>query len=170
MRDAGHTDALVIGLGNPIMADDGLGLAALERLRSEWMLPPSVHLADGGTWGMNLLPLIEGAAEVLLLDTIDTGAPGGHLTVLEREQIPRFLGLKLSPHQVDLREVLALAELRGCLPARLVAMGLQPVRIEMISGLSPEVESGMEQLLSAVVVQLSRWGHPVARSERLASA
>lgn len=164
------TEALVIGLGNPIMADDGLGLAALERLREGWSLSPSVRLVDGGTWGMNLLPLIEDAAEVLLLDAIDWRGPPGELVVLEREQVPRYLGFKLSPHQVDLREVLALAELRGCLPARLVAMGLQPVRIEMISGLSPEVESGMDRLLSAVVEQLARWGHPVARSERLASA
>ena len=58
----------------------------------------------------------------------------GELVVLEREEVPRFLGLKLSPHQIDLREVLALAELRGGLPERLVVMGLQPARVEIESG------------------------------------
>jgi hydrogenase maturation protease len=164
MSDAGRGEALLIGLGNPIMADDGLGIAALERLREGWALPPSVRLVDGGTWGMNLLPLIEDAAELMLLDAVDRGKPPGELVVLEREQVPRYLGFKLSPHQVDLREVLALAELRGGLPGKLVAIGLQPARIEMFSGLSPEVEARMDGLLSAVVERLERWGHPVVRA------
>ncbi len=170
MSEAGRAEALVIGLGNPIMADDGLGIAALEGLRERWTLPPSVRLVDGGTWGMNLLPLIEDAAEVLLLDAIDRGGPPGELVVLEREQVPRYLGLKLSPHQVDLREVLALAELRDCLPGKLVAIGLQPARIEMFSGLSPAVEAGMDRLLSAIIQRLERWGHPAVPLVRLANA
>jgi hydrogenase maturation protease len=152
------------------MADDGLGIAALERLREGWHLPASVRLVDGGTWGMNLLPLIEDAAEVLLLDTIDRGGPPGELVVVEREQVPRYLDFKLSPHQVDLREVLALAELRDRLPTKLVALGLQPARIEMFSGLSPEVERHIDLLLSAVIERLERWGHPASGWKRLASA
>jgi hydrogenase maturation protease len=149
---------LVLGLGNPIMADDGLGLVALERLRRGWRLPPSVRLADGGTWGMNLLPLIEDAERVLLLDAIDAGRPPGTPVELEREELPRFLAHKLSPHQIDLREVLALAELRGTLPPHMVAIGLQPGRVEMACGLRPELERGLDELLRAVVERLDRWG------------
>jgi hydrogenase maturation protease len=170
MSETGRSEALVIGLGNPIMADDGLGIAALERLREGWVFPESVRLVDGGTWGMNLLPLVEDASEVLLLDAIDEGGAIGQLIMLERDQIPRFLGLKLSPHQVDLREVLALAELRGGLPESLVVMGLQPARVEMFSGLSPEVESGMDQLLAAATDRLERWGHRAKRLEPLTRA
>jgi hydrogenase maturation protease len=170
MSEAGRAELVVIGLGNPIMADDGLGIAALERLREGWTLPESVHLVDGGTWGMNLLPLVEAASELLLLDAIDRGAPVGELVVLEREEVPRFLGLKLSPHQVDLREVLALAELRGSLPQKLVAMGLQPARVEMFSGLSPELECRMDRLLAAVIERLELWGHPAKQVEPLTSA
>jgi hydrogenase maturation protease len=170
MSETGGKETLVIGLGNPIMADDGLGIAALERLREGWTLPESVRLVDGGTWGMNLLPLVEEASELLLLDAIDRGGPVGELVVLEREQVPRFLGLKLSPHQIDLREVLALAELRGGLPAKLVAMGLQPARVEMFSGLSPGVECRMDQLLAAVIQRLERWGHVAKPLEPVANA
>jgi hydrogenase maturation protease len=170
MSEAGHGETLVIGLGNPIMADDGLGIAALERLREGWTLPESVRLVDGGTWGMNLLPLVEEASELLLLDAIDWGGPIGQLIVIEREQVPRFLGHKLSPHQIDLREILALAELRGGLPAKLVAMGLQPARVEMFSGLSPGVECRMDQLLAAVIQRLERWGHVAKALEPVANA
>jgi hydrogenase maturation protease len=162
--------ALVIGLGNPLMGDDGLGITALERLGKRWAFPESVRLVDGGTWGMNLLPLIEEADELLLLDAIDGGGPVAQPIVLEREQVPRFLGVKLSPHQVDLREVLALAELRGRLPERLVAMGLPPIRVEMFSGLSPELECGMDGLLAAVVERLEQWGHSANLLEPLTSA
>jgi hydrogenase maturation protease len=170
MSDPSRSQVLVIGLGNPIMGDDGLGIAALERLRESWALPQSVRLVDGGTWGMNLLPLVEDARELLFLDAIDRGRPAGELNVLEREELPRVLGLKLSPHQIDLREVLALAELRRGLPARLVAMGLQPARVEMFDGLSPEVECRMDELLTAVVGRLAQWGHIARRLEPLARA
>jgi hydrogenase maturation protease len=151
-------ETLVIGLGNPIMGDDGLGVVALERLRQRWSPPDSVRLVDGGTWGMNLLPLIEDAERVLFLDAIDAGRPAGDLVELVGEELPRSLRLKLSPHQVDLRDVLALAHLRGRLPKDLIAIGLQPGRIEMASGLSPDVEARLEELLAVVIARLERWG------------
>jgi hydrogenase maturation protease len=170
MSEPSGGEVLVIGLGNPIMADDGLGVAALERLRQGWSLPESVRLVDGGTWGMNLLPLIEEAERVVFLDAIDAGRPEGALILLEREELPRFLALKLSPHQIDLREVLALAELRGTLPSDLVAIGLQPGRVEMAFGLSPEVESRLDDLLTAAVKRLDRWGYACNPLEPAANA
>lgn len=157
MSDAG--DTLVIGLGNPIMGDDGLGLAALARLEREWRLPAAVRLVDGGTWGMRLLPLIERAAAILLLDAIDAGRAPGDLIVLEREELPRLLQHKLSSHQVVMAEVLALTELRGTIPARLAAVGLQPKRIEMSTSLSPEVAAGLDELVRAAVTRLAAWDH-----------
>src|SRR5690348_18483909 len=75
--DAATVHTVVIGLGNPLMGDDGLGLAALARLEQEWQLPPEVELLDGGTWGMNLLPVIEDAQRVLLIDAIHADLPAG---------------------------------------------------------------------------------------------
>lgn len=155
--------ALVIGLGNPLMGDDGAGLAVLERLREEWLLPDGVELVDGGTWGMNLLPIIEGCPCVLLLDAIDTGSAPGTLTVLERRDIPRYFQLKLSPHQIDLREVLGLAELRGKLPERLVAIGVQPARVELGAELSPPVAGAVGKVVHAALDALELAGFACAR-------
>jgi hydrogenase maturation protease len=152
-------EVLVIGLGNPLMGDDGLGLAALDRLRAEWDLPPTVRLVDGGTWGMNLLPLLEDAEAVVLIDAIDAGRAPGDLVLLERDDVPRFLGLKLSPHQIDLREVMALAALRGKLPERLVVIGLQPERVEMSVALTPAVARHVGKVVTGVVARLASWGH-----------
>jgi hydrogenase maturation protease len=147
---------VVIGLGNPLMADDGVGIAALERLRAAGA-PPDVELVDGGTWGMNLLPIIESAGRVLLMDAIDAGGAPGTLHVLERAQIPRYLATKISPHQVDLRDVLALAELRGNLPEQTVALGLQPERVEMSCELSDAVHTRLDDLVAAVTQRLAVW-------------
>lgn len=154
---------LVIGTGSPLMGDDGLGLAALERLREAWRFEPPVELLDGGTWGMNLLPFLEGADRALILDAVEAGREPGELVTLEREALPRFFTTKLSPHQIDLREVLALAELRGTLPEETVVLGLQPGRVEMATELGPEVEGRVEALVEAAVERLEAWGHTAAR-------
>ena len=156
---------VVIGLGNPLMGDDGLGLVALERLREQWEIPPGVELVDGGTWGMNLLPVIEDAARLLLVDAVDVKATPGTGVVVERERIPRYLATKISPHQVDLRDVLALAELRGKLPQETVALGLQPERMELGDRLSPPILRGLDGLVASAARLLEAWGHRVVRRE-----
>lgn len=166
---------VVLGLGNMLMADDGVGLAALARLRDEWCLPPDVELVDGGTWGMNLLHVVEGAERLLIFDAISLGRVPGELIRLDRDDIPRFLLQKVSPHQVDLREILALAELRGMLPRRLVALGVQPGRIEMSTELTPAVAAQVDALVRTGVETLEQWGihcrrwspHPMAAEGNL---
>lgn len=156
---------LLIGTGSPLMGDDGLGLAALERLRERWRFEPPVELMDGGTWGMNLLPFIEAAERVLILDAVDAGREAGELVMLEREALPCFFTTKLSPHQIDLREVLALAELRGTLPEDTVVIGLQPGRVEMATELGPRIRERVEELVSAAIGRLEAWGHRARRAE-----
>jgi hydrogenase maturation protease len=148
----------VLGLGNPLMGDDRVGLTALNRLEEEWFVPRFVSLVDGGTWGMNLLPVVESTDRLLVLDAIDVGAPPGTIVRLAGDEVPRVLGQKLSPHQIDLREVLALAELRGSLPSQLVALGVQPERVELTADLSPAVEEGVNQVVEIAVATLGAWG------------
>lgn len=158
----------VIGLGNPLMGDDGFGLVALARLRDAWMLD-GVELTDGGTWGMSLLPIVEDADRLVLLDAIAAGAPPGDLVVLERDRLPVYLNRKLSPHQVDMRDVLAAAEWRGKLPAETVAIGAQPLDLEMHIGLSPVLELAVERAVGAVIERLELWGHRCELREPAAS-
>lgn len=150
---------LVLGVGNPLVGDDGFGIAALESLRARWQTPDDVRLADGGTWGLNLLPLIEDTGALIILDAIDAGAPPGALVRLEHGELPAYVGLKLSPHQVDLREVFALCALRGTMPPRAVAIGVQPVSVAWGVGLSREAERAVAATVWRAVSQLRAWGH-----------
>ena len=157
--DALTVRTVVIGLGNTLMGDDGLGIAALARLCEDWKLPPEVELVDGGTWGMNLLPLIEDAGRLILIDAVNVGAEPGARVALERRELPRFFTIKVSPHQIDLRDVLALAELRGTLPQATVVIGLQPDRVELSNELSDVLRCRLDELVADVVRQLEAWGH-----------
>jgi hydrogenase maturation protease len=93
---------------------------------------------------------------------VDRGAEPGTPFVLQGDELPRALCLKLSPHQIDLREVLALASLRGSMPADLVAVGAQPAEVEMRHGLSPALERRVRDVAGLAVQTLAAWGHAVA--------
>jgi hydrogenase maturation protease len=169
MRDGGR-GTVVVGLGNPIMGDDGFGLAVLNRLQQEWMLPDDVELVDGGTWGLTLLPMLEDAERVLLLDAIEAAAPAGTLVRVDRDDLPRTFALRTSPHQVDLSDVLAIMRLRGTLPERIVAIGAQPERVEMSTELSAALHGAVAAASDAAAAQLAAWGHDCRRRVALAHA
>ena len=156
---------LVVGLGNPLMTDDGIGLAALARLVERWELPDEVTPLDGGIWGLRLLPEIEAAGRLLLLDAIDAGQAPGTVIELEAEAIPRFFQAHLSPHQVGVRDLLALATLRGSLPGDTVALGIQPFEVELSLDLSPVVAAALDELVERAVRRLETWGHRVRPRE-----
>ena len=152
------TGTVVIGLGNPLMGDDGAGLVALEVLRDEWLLD-GVELVDGGTWGMSLLPDIEDSDRIIFVDAIVAGGKAGDIVVLERERLPIYFTRALSPHQTDLRDVLAAAELRGTLPAESVAIGVEPAVVALGTELSAVVQGSIGPMVGAVIDQLRRWDH-----------
>lgn len=167
---------VVLGLGNPLMGDDGLGLYALSRLQDDWFVPSSVEFVDGGTWGLSLLPVVDGAARLLVLDAIDLGRDPGTVIELRGPEIPAFLErTKLSPHQVDLRDILALCEWRGTVPDNVAVIGAQPERVEMSADLTPAVHSALGDVVRAAAERLRAWGiacfeHDGARREETAQS
>ena len=161
---------LVVGVGNALMTDDGVGLAALARLQDEWSFGPGVELVDGGAWALSLVPQVEDASALLLIDAIEAGEPAGAVIELEGHEIPRFLGTRLSPHQMGVRDLLALCTLRGGLPSRTAALGIQPAVIELGTSLSPPVAAAMDELLARIARRLAAWGEPAVRREEAAFA
>lgn len=159
------TGTAILGLGNPLLADDALGLVVLERLRTEYTWDDDISVHDGGTWGMQLMPMIEDAARVLFLDAIDRREAPGTLIRLEGDAIPATLAKMISPHQLDLREVLAMTLLRGTFPEHAVAIGVQPETTITRVGLSPSVAARVDDVLCAAVAQLEAWGHVVYRRD-----
>jgi len=160
MRLNGKT--LVLGLGNIIMRDEGLGVRACERLTQCYRLPDDVTVLDGGTLGLDLLPYLEGVTDLLIIDAVNAGAPPGSLVRLENEQIPQALALKMSMHQVGLQELLAVMALRGQTLPRVVLWGMEPLILEPGLDLSEPVLANLDTLVASVVAELRSWGMPVS--------
>ncbi|WP_029011322.1 HyaD/HybD family hydrogenase maturation endopeptidase [Azospirillum halopraeferens] len=132
---------LVLGIGNILWADEGFGVRAVERLRDGWDLPARVTVLDGGTQGLYLLPHLEEADALIIVDAIDYGLEPGTLRVFRDGDVPAFLGArKMSLHQTGFQEVLASARLLGRCPDRLVLVGVQPRTLDDYGGgLTPPV-------------------------------
>ena len=152
---------LVLGLGNLLMSDDGLGSRVISELEKRFLPSKDINLLDGGTLGLDLLPRLEGIDNLLIIDALQMGAEPGSVFRLEGEAVPRAFANKLSVHQMGLQDLLAVAELLGHLPRRLVVIGAQSAEIEMEMKLSPQVEASFEEVLSIVVTELTAWGQPL---------
>jgi hydrogenase maturation protease len=149
---------LVLGLGNILMRDEGIGVRVVEQLVERYEFPPEVQLLDGGTMGLSLLPYVEDADRLLVIDAVRVDGEAGTVVRLEGEEIPSSLSVKISPHQMGLADLLAAARLRGRYPGELVLVGVQPGVVETGLELSPPVAAQLSSLVDAALSQLSRWG------------
>lgn len=141
---------LILGLGNTIMADDGLGPTFIDLMRQQGELPEGVELLDGGTLGLDLLPRLEGLDRLIIVDAVETGLSPGTLVRYRGDEVPQALETKLSPHQMGLKDLLAVARLMDQLPEELVLFGVQPATIEMSTELSPLVAARLPELVAMV--------------------
>jgi hydrogenase maturation protease len=170
MTDHDGKVTVVLGAGSPLMGDDGLGVEVVEALAQRWTESRTLRFLDGGVWGMRLLPYIEDADRLLVIDAIRGGEQPGALLRLERHEIPRQMASKLSVHQVDLGEVFAVAELRDRFPAEAVALGIEPEMVQSYAPLTETVRARLPELMEAVEDQLRAWGHELEPREALAYA
>nr|WP_151529850.1 MULTISPECIES: hydrogenase maturation protease [Corynebacterium] len=166
----------VVGIGNPIMSDDGIGLELLRQLATgdsevselAWVpshrrqplaepaCPGPVEFIDGGTSGMEILPVVQQARRLLLLDAI-AGAQPGQVTVLRGDQLPRLVQSHLSPHQVSLLDLLAAARLLGTEPEEIAVVGVVPASTELSVGLSEPVIAALPEAVAAARTVIADW-------------
>lgn len=153
---------VVLGLGNVLYKDEGLGVHALNALRDALLLDPEsglpeVELLDGGTLGLNLLPLVESASHLLVLDAVDASAQPGTVVELGKDTLLRFGGMRLSQHQFSFHQVIGLAYIRECLPENLYLIGVQPAELSPGLNLSPQVSAALPEVVDRARSVLSRW-------------
>lgn len=149
---------VVLGLGNILNRDEGLGVQALKLLDSQLGDHPEVELLDGGVLGLNLLMVVEDCSHLLILDAVDAKKPAGTVIELSKKEIPLYTGIKLSQHQITFQEVLGLANVRGKLPEYLHLVGIQPADLSIGFGLSDSVESSLPQVTVRAQKVLADWG------------
>ncbi len=156
-----HTGAssvriVVLGLGNLIRSDDGLGVHAVRLLARDPRVPDGVEIVAGETQGLNLLPLIEDATHVLALDAVNTGAVPGTVMRFDLSTLEPLPG-NPSVHQLGFADLLEALRWLDKAEKHMVLVGMQPGETGWGDSLSPIVTAALPQLIEAAVADLQQW-------------
>jgi hydrogenase maturation protease len=152
---------VVLGLGNTLHSDDGIGPQALERLRNDPRLPEHVALIEGGTLGLELLTYIWDCSYLLVLDAVDVGQPPGTLVRMSNEELQTLPG-KGSVHQLGVADLLVALRVLASRTPEVVLLGVQPAHTEWGTELSPAVAAVLPALVDAAVAEVCGRLHPSA--------
>ncbi len=153
----------VLGIGNILLSDEGLGVVAVKRFAEEYEFPESVKIMDGGTLGIDLMYFLEGTEKFLVVDAVAGGKPPGTFYKIKNDDVKKYFKNKVSMHELGFQEVMALMELRGFPIKEIVILGLEPKSFATSLELSPEVEEKIPLLVEEIANQLREWGVPVRR-------
>ncbi len=153
--------ALVLGIGNVLLRDEGVGVRVIEELYTRYTFPREVELLDGGTSGIELLSYIRGREMVVIIDAMINGYSPGMVFRIEGNDVPAVFMTSISPHQFGISGLLATARLIEVLPENMILFGVEPKDMGTGISLSEEVEDGMNRAVDAVVLELRKNGYRV---------
>jgi len=170
MRASLSSDTVVVGVGNSILSDDGIGVHAARLLESDPRLPPSVTILDGGTIGLELLPYVSDASRVLFLDAVNSDSAPGTLARMTGKELLGTAG-GCSAHQMGVADLIAALFLVAGIPQEIVVLGVQPACTDWGTTLTPNVAAALGPLVEAAMAQLQLWEESrIARLEARSSS
>lgn len=149
---------VVLGVGNILLSDEGIGVHAVTRLAETYDLPPEIEVIDGGTSGMDCLDQLAEADLLVIADCMRAKKAPGTVTRLGGDQLQAFFKTKVSPHQVGLSDVLATLTLHGIQPRQTVLLGVEPQSFALGMEPTPVVAASLPALVDALAAELVAFG------------
>jgi hydrogenase maturation protease len=149
---------VVLGVGNVLMSDEGVGVRTVEALERAFDFPEDVRLVDGGTSTHELLGDLEDIDHLIIVDAVDAAVEPGSLMLVEGDAVPSAFTTKFSPHQVGISDLLATLRFLGRAPKHVELFGVQPSRIALDLEMSPLVAAVVPRLCGIVLDELQRLG------------
>lgn len=116
-----------------------------------------MEIIDGGTMGLDLLPIFEGRDKVLIIDAVDFGRDPGYIGMIENDNIPSVLNSKLSVHHINLSDVLFAAKLMDISPSEVCLIGIQPQSLDVGLDMTDEINGKIETLIELIIGKLKEW-------------
>ena len=156
---------LVLGLGNVLLEDDGVGSAAIALLHDRFEPPAGVRVLDGGTLGLSLLPYLQISDALILVDAVRADGAPGTLVRLDGDDVAPAVATRLSPHQVGVADLLDGARWLDRYPDRVVLVGIVPESMELTVGLSPLVRASLAALVEQVAEEADALGFAFERRQ-----
>ncbi len=150
---------LVLGIGNVLLRDDGIGVRVVRTLeglaaRGEVRLPPGVRLLDGGTLGLGLLGELADARAIVVIDAVDLSRPPGSIEVLRGDAIGVLPGEPGASRADAVGELLAAARLLEVLPETIALVGIQPAEIAAGLGLTAALEAALPAAVETALTEI----------------
>lgn len=152
---------LVLGIGNTLLTDEGIGVHVLQALESELADFSDVTLLDGGTLSFTLAGPIEEADALIVVDAANIKAKAGDWKLLKGEEMDAFLmsNRKATVHEVGLTDLRAIAILAGHWPEKRVMLAIQPQVIDWGEHPTPAVAAAIPPVCAAIMEQIRIWNH-----------
>lgn len=142
---------VIIGVGNMLLGDEGVGIHVVEELNKK-DLPAYIEVFDGGTGGVALLNLMEGADKVIIIDAVLGGCEPGEIYVLNVDHLMKGVVKFFSLHEMDLLSALRIGKELGKLPPELMVVGVEPKNYkEYNMDLSPEIKAVVPKVIEVIM-------------------
>ncbi len=143
-----ENDVAILGLGNSILTDEGIGIHLLEFLSEKYHFSPSIDFINGGTAGIDLTYLLQGYSTLIILDAVicSPSQPGKIHRVEQDRLLNHQGGGRISPHHLGLHDLLALAEFMGTVPDTIHLIGIEPFYLDWGLHLSPQMQALVPKL------------------------
>ena len=149
---------LIIGIGNTLMSDDGLGAYVIDLLSKQYSIPDHIMLVDGGTQGVELFNYFDQVENVIIIDAIlSKDKVPGSVVKIEKENIFNTLVQKMSVHEIRITDLLSSLELLGKTPENICMIGIVPEKLEFSYGLSNCVKENIDKVIPKIFEQLKEW-------------
>ncbi len=152
---------LLLGIGNTLLTDEGVGIHVLQALAAGAPLPEQVELLDGGTLSFTLAGPIQDADALIVVDAARIGQAAGGWRLLQGEEMDTFLlgNRKSSVHEVGLTDLRSIAILSGHWPKQRAMFAIEPQTIDWGEQLSPDVAAAVPQVAQAIRGLVQEWLH-----------
>lgn len=152
-------NVLVLGIGNILISDEGAGVRAIEDLQKRYTIPQEVSVVDGGTMGLDLLPYLDNLSHLFIVDAVRSEKPPGTPSRIPLEDPPAYFRTKISPHQLGLSELLAVASITDSLPDEIILFGIEPDKLDTSLEMSAVVENNIASLADMIAAELEQIGY-----------
>jgi hydrogenase maturation protease len=150
---------LVLGIGNPLMQDDGVGVHAIQRLKTIYIDSPQVKFLDGGTLSFSLIGMIEDSTNLIVIDAAQIDEEPGTVRTFFGEDMDHLLGQQKnsSVHDVALIDLMSIALLSDKLPVRRALIGVQPECIDWCTEPSSAIQKAIPEICDTVMKLVDKW-------------
>ena len=150
---------VVLGLGNILMEDEGIGVHAANHLEGNYSFKPEIEIVDGGTSGLDLLPFFDTEKSILLIDAVNFDMKPGTVGVLEDDDILAQLDPKLSLHHLGLSDLISISELTDRKAKKLTLLGIQPESMENLDlEMTDTIKGVFEKVIENALRIIGEWG------------